>query len=141
MGYSWKVGDAKQIKFWEDNWLGSSSLAIQFWELYVLVNGKTATIAEIWDGMNLKCTFRRCVDERLMRMWEEVVQITTTIEFTGEEDGLVWQFHSSGVYSSQSLYRVINFRGTQPVYVPALWRIHIPPRVHFFLWLLSKNMC
>jgi hypothetical protein len=35
MGFRWKVGDGKKIKLWEDNWLGSSSLAIQFWELYV----------------------------------------------------------------------------------------------------------
>jgi hypothetical protein len=25
------------------------------------------------------------------------------------------------------------------VYVPAVWKIMVPPRVHFFLWLLSKN--
>ena len=25
------------------------------------------------------------------------------------------------------------------VHVPAVWAIKIPPRVHFFLWLLSKN--
>jgi len=43
------------------------------------------------------------------------------------------------VYSSQSLYKIINFRGILPVYVPAVWNLKIPPRVHFFLWLLSKN--
>jgi hypothetical protein len=30
MGYKWRVGNGKKIRFWEDNWLGSSSLAIQF---------------------------------------------------------------------------------------------------------------
>jgi hypothetical protein len=50
MGLRWKVGDGKKIKFWEDNWLGSSSLAIQFWELYTIVNEKTGTIRELWDG-------------------------------------------------------------------------------------------
>jgi len=34
---------------------------------------------------------------------------------------------------------VINFRGIQSVLVPALWSIKVPPRVHFFLWLVSKN--
>jgi hypothetical protein len=34
---------------------------------------------------------------------------------------------------------VINFRGVAPVYLPAVWKILIPPRVHFFLWLVSKN--
>ena len=34
------------------------SLAIQYWKLYRLLNEKNKTIAEIWDGENLKCTFR-----------------------------------------------------------------------------------
>jgi hypothetical protein len=28
MGYRWQIGNGKKNKFWEDNWLGSSSLAI-----------------------------------------------------------------------------------------------------------------
>jgi len=28
MGYRWQIGNGKRVKFWEDNWLGSSSLAI-----------------------------------------------------------------------------------------------------------------
>ena len=27
----------------------------------------------------------------------------------------------------------------QPVFIPAVWKLLVPPRVHFFLWLLSKN--
>jgi hypothetical protein len=57
----------------------------------------------------LKCTFRRCVDVRLFNMWDEVVSIASALELTGEEDEPIWPFHSSGVYSSQSLYVVINF--------------------------------
>ena len=30
MGYRWHIGNGKKVRFWEDNWLGSSSLAIQF---------------------------------------------------------------------------------------------------------------
>uniref|UniRef100_A0A0A9B5C6 Reverse transcriptase zinc-binding domain-containing protein n=1 Tax=Arundo donax TaxID=35708 RepID=A0A0A9B5C6_ARUDO len=73
MGYRWQVGKRNKIRFWEDNWVGTSSLPIQYWDLYVLVNGQTASIAEIWDGQNLRCTFRRCVDSRFMQLWEELV--------------------------------------------------------------------
>jgi hypothetical protein len=152
MGYRWKVGNWVKIRFWEDLWLDSSSLAIQYWELlgssslvtqywelYCLVNEHNSSIAELWDGENLKCTFRRCVDVRLMNMWYEVVNIASTLELSQDEDELIWQFHSSGVYSSQSLYVVINFRGVSLVFVPAVWSLKVPPRVHFFLWLLSKN--
>jgi hypothetical protein len=55
MGFRWRVGDGKKIKLWEDNWLGTSSLAIQFWDLYIIVNEKSSTIADMWDRHNLKC--------------------------------------------------------------------------------------
>ncbi|WVZ69867.1 hypothetical protein U9M48_018590 [Paspalum notatum var. saurae] len=139
MGYRWRIGNGKRVKFWEDNWLGTSSLAIQFWNLYVLVNEKSKSVAELWDGNSLKCTFRRVFGGDLMRLWEEVLQLASTIVFEDEEDSLIWQFSSNGTYSSQSLYKVINFRGAFQVHSPAVWSLKIPPRVHFFLWLLSQN--
>lgn len=74
MGYLWVIGDGKKVCFWEDNRLGSSSLAIQFWELYRIVSEKNGTVTDHWDGVTLKCkcTFRRCVDNRLLEMSNEV---------------------------------------------------------------------
>jgi len=74
-----------------------------------------------------------------MNDWLEVLQLASTITFSFEEDALIWRFSSNGVYNSQSLYRIINFRGVIPVHVSAVWPLKIPPRVHFFLWLLAKN--
>jgi hypothetical protein len=63
----------------------------------VIVNEKSATIQELWDGESLKCTFRRTVGEKLMGMWDEVVQLATTICFSDEEDSLIWQFSPNGI--------------------------------------------
>jgi hypothetical protein len=38
MSYRWQIGNGKQVSFWEDQWFGTCSLAIQFWRVYVLVN-------------------------------------------------------------------------------------------------------
>lgn len=46
---------------------------------------------------------------------------------------------SKGVYSSSSLYHVINFRGVQPVFIPAVWKLCVPPKIHVFLWLFSYD--
>jgi hypothetical protein len=67
------------------------------------------------------------------------VELVGTIQFTDDADEMIWQFNSSEVYSSQSLYKIINFRGIQPVHVSAVWSLKIPPRVHIFLWLVVKN--
>jgi hypothetical protein len=44
-----------------------------------------------------------------------------------------------GILSIQSLYDFISFRGIQPVFIPAVWKLTIPLRIHVFLWLLSNN--
>jgi hypothetical protein len=79
MGYKWKVGNGMKIRLWEDNWLGSSSLAIQFWPLYRIVNEKGKTLAELWDGVNLKCTFRRTVSEELYQSWPDIIELVSTV--------------------------------------------------------------
>jgi hypothetical protein len=30
VGYRWKIWNGRKVRFWEDNWLGHSSLAVQF---------------------------------------------------------------------------------------------------------------
>jgi len=35
MGFRWMIGDGKKIRFWENNWLGTSSIAIQYYRLQV----------------------------------------------------------------------------------------------------------
>jgi hypothetical protein len=86
MGYRWQVGNRVSIRFWEDVWLRNTSLAIQYWELYCIVNEQNKTIAELWDGNELRCTFKRCVDRRLFDMWEELLSIASTICLTDEEE-------------------------------------------------------
>lgn len=139
MDYRWKVGNGKKIRLWEDTWISSSSLAIQFQPLYRIINEQGKTIGDFWDGSTLKCSFRRNVSEVLYLSWLEVAELVSTIQFTDEEDEMVWQFTSKGTYSSQALYKIINFRGIKQVHVSAVWGLKVPPRVHMFLWLLINN--
>jgi hypothetical protein len=88
MGYRWRVVNGRKIRFWEDVWI----VAIQYWEIYYIINEHNKTISELWDGVDLKCTFRRCVDLRLFNLWGEVVNLAADMNFTDEEDALIWQF-------------------------------------------------
>ena len=36
MGVRWVVGNGRKVRFWEDQWVGNTSLAIMFWPLYVI---------------------------------------------------------------------------------------------------------
>ena len=74
-----------------------------------------------------------------MLMWEELSAIGDSIVLTEEDDSIMWSFNSNGQFSVQSLYAIINHRGVTPIFVHAVWKLNIPPRVQFFLWLLSHN--
>lgn len=89
MGYRWKIGYGSRVRFWEDNWIGSSSLAIQYWDFYIIINEKNKSAQDLWDGSNLKCTFRRTVNDNLYRKWEEVFQHASTITFSTEQDEMI----------------------------------------------------
>lgn len=75
-----------------------------------------------------------------MLQWYELVEITSTLESTIEEDNIMWAFSSTSTYRVQSLYAIITHRGVLlHVYTPAIWKLNIPTRVQFFVWLLANN--
>jgi hypothetical protein len=74
-----------------------------------------------------------------MNQWDELFQIANNIQFSEEEDAIIWQFNSPGRYLVQSLYTVINDKGVKQIYTPVIWKIHVPSRIHIFLWLLVNN--
>jgi len=114
-------------------------LAIIFWLLYVINEQHGKTVSQVWNGQELMLTFRINVSEALMSMWWELCSLVKGTSLTDEEDQILWSYTSHGTYSVQSLYAVINCRGVVPMFVHAIWKLVIPPRVHFFLWLLSCN--
>jgi hypothetical protein len=87
----------------------------------------------------LKFTFRITVNRRVLNLWYELQEIARSIRYSEEPDAIIWKFNSSGKYSVQSLYVVINDRGVKQVFSPVMWKILIPPRIHVFLWLLSND--
>jgi hypothetical protein len=74
-----------------------------------------------------------------MEQWYALEAIAKSICLSDETDSLIWQYNSSGVYSASSLYAIINYRGITPIFIPVVWKIVIPPRIHVFLWLIMHN--
>jgi hypothetical protein len=83
-----EVRNRMKNRFWDDQWFGSYSLAIQFWEIYTIVNEQGVSIKDAWDGENVRFTFSRTVDSRLMVQWYKLIQIASGVEFS-EEDVIV----------------------------------------------------
>jgi hypothetical protein len=101
----------EENQFWEDQWFGTSSLVIQYWDVYVLANEQNISIADAWDGTQLKISFRWCFDHDLMIKWFEIVQIAQTLSLNDEQDTLIWKFEANGLFIVKSMYAIINFWG------------------------------
>jgi hypothetical protein len=86
----------------------------------VICYEKTAVIAHTWVDGVLRLSLRRTFDEEMMQKWYELEATIENLVLTDNSDALVWSNNSSGVYSSQSLYAVINYWGVTPVYVPTV---------------------
>jgi hypothetical protein len=94
----------------------------------MIVNQQTQTIADLWDGTQLTCTFRRTFTDSMMNHWLEILELARGINCADSVDQMIWKYKSNGVYSSKSLYAIVKFRG-----LPSFWELKIPPRVQNFL--------
>ena len=74
-----------------------------------------------------------------MEQWYQLVEIASSLTLSNDTNALVWQLENKGVYSTSSLYHVINFRGVQPVFIPSVWKLKTPPKIHVFLWVLANK--
>ena len=54
-----KVQNEKQTRFWEDKWLGNSTLKEQYPNLFNLVHRKHVTVHTVLNGDPLNVSFRR----------------------------------------------------------------------------------
>jgi hypothetical protein len=64
-------------------------LAIQYCDLYCILNEQNMIVSELWDEQNLRCTFPRRVDLRTYNIWEEVVSIASTVSLIEDDDEMV----------------------------------------------------
>ena len=93
---------------------------MQFWDLFSICNQTGVTLASVWDGAEIKLNFRRTFSEAMLERWYELEAVVMDVHYSEEGDALVWQYDSKGLYTTQSLYAVINFRGVKPVYIPSV---------------------
>jgi hypothetical protein len=75
----------------------------------------------------------------LFNRWLELVELIKIVCLTKDPNGHVWLLHSSSNYSVRSFYGIVNNDGVVLIHTLAVWKLHIPPRIHIFMWLLSND--
>lgn len=79
---------------------------------------RTQIISKLWDGDQLKCTFRRMFSDEMMIQWHELLSIIRGVTLNGDEDQLIRLYDFNWLYSSSSMYSIVNFRRVQQIFLP-----------------------
>jgi hypothetical protein len=86
----------KRIRFWKDIWFGNSILATQFWPSHIINNEHGSSISDIWDGLDLKLSFRKSISSYIMMLWYDLIYIIESVDLVKKNDQIIWSFCSKG---------------------------------------------
>jgi hypothetical protein len=83
---SFYLNNRKQIRFWEDKWLGNYTFKQQYPSLYNIVWRKSDTIEKFLSTVTLNISFRRFLTEKNIRLWNNLVQRIMPVQSKDQED-------------------------------------------------------
>jgi hypothetical protein len=73
---NFNLHDGRQIRFWEDSWLGTMPLKLHYPNLYNIVRRKNAMVADIFSLRPLNVSFHRnLVAENLLSEHDLVMRL------------------------------------------------------------------
>ena len=132
---SFSIKDGSEIRFWEDKWLGSTTLHEQYPAIY-----KSNTLAQVLKTFPPNVTFRWDLVGPRLASWNELLQRLDLINLTEGTDEFRWNLHTNGKFSVDSMYKAL----IQP-YIPVdnnqkVWRMKIPLKIKVFAWYLRRGV-
>jgi hypothetical protein len=77
---SFSIKDGSEIRFWEDKWLGNSTLREQYSALYSIVRHKGDTLAKVMETSSPAMVFRRDLSGQRLVAWNVLRQCLANIQ-------------------------------------------------------------
>jgi hypothetical protein len=134
-----KVGNGETTRFWEDTWLGNTSLAHQYPSLYNIVHHKNVTVAQVLAQSLLNITFRRILTDSKWTSWVQLCRKLMMVTLHDEDDRFVSKLTSNGLFFVKSMYEDIMCDHT-PYLRKYLWKVKIPLKIKIFMWFMSNKV-
>jgi hypothetical protein len=92
------VKHGSQVRFWEDIWLGGSTLKGQYPCLYNIARSKSITIAEALNVSLPNLLWRRSLVGPNLVAWTELCTRLENIVLTHEQDDFYWKLTSNDIF-------------------------------------------
>ena len=143
---SWKVGNGKDVRFWDDPWLGGVSLKQKYPRLHLISEDKEKRIHQVglWEDSTWKWNLRW---RRVFFEWEkdQLLQLETDLSEgvlqQGGQDRVVWNGEEGGVFSVKSAYcALVSLAPSERCQATELlWDIKVTPNALMLAWRIVKG--
>lgn len=104
---SFFIRNGAKIRFWEDRWLGTTTLRKQYLALYNIVCYKGDTLQKVMETSPPSITFRRDLIGPRLTSSNKFLQKLASIQLSQGTDEFRWNLTKDGVFSNNSLYRAL----------------------------------
>jgi hypothetical protein len=129
----------EDISFWEDKWLGTTTLQYQFPELYSIVHRNNVLVASVFRTISLNISFRRGLVGNNLNQWYRLVARVAHIRLNEVHDRFIWDLIQNDNFSISSMYKAL-ILDTRIMHNTLLWKLKIPLRIKIFLWYLKREV-
>jgi hypothetical protein len=136
---SFRLNNGKQIRFWEDKWLGNYSFQQQYQSICDLVRQMSETVESVLSTLLLNVSFCRFLSQNNLRLWNDLVRRIMHVRLNDQKDVFTWNLHQYGLYTVCSLYLTLINNGTARIN-KELWRVKVPLKIKIFVWYMKKEV-
>ncbi|KAK8604824.1 hypothetical protein V6N13_082293 [Hibiscus sabdariffa] len=140
-----KLGNGRNINFWEDFWTEVPSLKVSFPRIYRIAVKKAGKVYEFGAKSNRRWVWnielRRDLFSWELRLWESFLNILNTAALSlGEVDQLTWIGSATGAYRTMEFCKKVASAGgiTDKIW-QTVWTGLVPPTVESFIWKVVRG--
>jgi hypothetical protein len=73
------VNNGRNVRFWQDKWLGNFTLQDRYPSLYKIVRRKDAAVSSVFSSVPLNISFRRGLYGRNLQLWHRLVMTVVQV--------------------------------------------------------------
>ena len=134
------IKDGSQIRFWEDIWLGHTTLMDQYPALYNIVRHREGTLASVMQSSPSNMTFRRDLTGTRLDVWNTLLGRLAAINLDPGLDIFRWNLLQNGKFSVDSMYKAL-IQSDMPVdNNKKLWKMKMPLKTKKIAWYARRGV-
>ncbi|PUZ46519.1 hypothetical protein GQ55_7G086200 [Panicum hallii var. hallii] len=120
-GLKHAVNDGKKTRFWHDVWLGECPLRISFSNFFEMYHQQNCSVHQALGTGEVDLKFRRNFAGMEEIEWEGLLRRVEDVVISHSPDSVTWALERSGLFTTSSLYRELQFPGVTNRYMMDIW--------------------